>query len=281
MSQSFPILLVDEEDREPGEIHMSQAVIGLFDSFAQAQTAVNDLISAGFSRDDISVVANNVAGEFDNVTAVHDGINVSQGTGDLVKGAVRGGLYGGLTALAATVAIALIPGIGPIAAVGPLTAFLAGAGVGAAAGGIIGALTGLGVPEAEAGFYAEGIRRGGTLITVHTSDSRAIEARDILNRHSPVNINRRSEYYRSTGFDRYDTTLPAYTPEQIATDRARYADYARQYNTPLTTTESTYNPITSARTSVTGVNDINRDELDEDDDLAPMGTSTVSAGTRS
>ena len=45
-------------------------------------------------------------------------------------------------------------------------AALAGAGIGAAAGGLLGALTGMGIPEEEAHVYAEGVRRGGTLVTV-------------------------------------------------------------------------------------------------------------------
>jgi hypothetical protein len=218
---------------------MARAVVGLFDSFTDAQAAVSDLVGSGFAREDISLVANNAAGEFDNVDHAQDGVNVSHGAGDLVKGAVKGGLYGGLTALAATVALALIPGIGPIAAIGPLSAFLGGAALGATAGGIIGGLTGLGIPEGEAGYYAEGIRRGGTLVTVHAAETRADEAMSLLNRHHAVDIDTRAEYYRSTGFSRYDDTLPAYTAEQIAADRARYSGYRPAAGT-VTTGNSRY-----------------------------------------
>lgn len=239
---------------------MAKAIIGLFDTFAHAQSAVNDLISAGFSKDDISIVANNTSGEFGTHDGTHDGINVSQGAGDLVKGAVKGGVYGGLTGLAASVALALIPGIGPIAAIGPLAAFIAGAGLGATAGGIIGGLTGLGVPENAAGYFAEGVRRGGTLVTVHANESRADEATAILNRHYPVDMNTRSEYYRSTGYTNYDPTLPAYTPDQVEAERARYAS---RYATPMTDNYGTRSDIS---------------ELNNDD--TTVLPSTTTAGTR-
>src|SRR5690606_38716981 len=101
-------------------------------------------------------------------------------------GAVLGGLGGLLVGLGALT----IPGIGPVIAAGPLAAALtglAGAGAGAVAGGVtgglIGALTGLGVPEENAQYYAEGIRRGGVLVTARVADNRTSEAVDILNRY--------------------------------------------------------------------------------------------------
>jgi len=260
---------------------MAKSIIGLYDTFADAQSAVNDLISAGFSRDDISIVANNATGEFGTHDGTHNGVNVSQGAGDLAKGAVKGGLYGGLTGLAASVALALIPGIGPIAAIGPLAAFLGGAGLGATAGGIIGGLTGLGVPEGEAGYYAEGIRRGGTLVTVHTEDSRADEARAILDRYNPVNMQARTNYYHSTGFTKYNDSLPAYTPAQITEERTRYNT---AYSTPLTTTDTTYNDSYATNTAtppvlgVTGTADrtVNAGETVS----VPIVEETLSVGKR-
>ena len=85
------------------------------------------------------------------------------------------GLLVGIGALA-------VPGIGPVLAFGPLAAAIgataAGAGLGAAAGGIIGALVGLGIPEEDANFYAEGVKRGGVLVTVRADDARAVRGVD-------------------------------------------------------------------------------------------------------
>ena len=66
------------------------------------------------------------------------------------------------------------------AQVASLGTALAGAGIGAAAGGLVGALAGIGVPEEHAEYYAEGVRRGGTLITVHADDASAPDAARIM-----------------------------------------------------------------------------------------------------
>lgn len=52
----------------------------------------------------------------------------------------------------------------------------AGAVAGGAAGGIIGGMTSSGVPERDAHFCAEGVRRGGTLVTAKVEDALASEA---------------------------------------------------------------------------------------------------------
>src|SRR6185503_10222365 len=142
-----------------------KTIVALYDDFATAQRATQELVAKGIDRGNISLVANDVAGEYSQsvndsdaapVTLTADATAVGAGTGAVIGGI--GGLLVGLGALA-------IPGIGPIIAAGPLVSALVGAGVGAVTGGLVGALTSLGVPEAEAGYYAEGVRRGGALVT--------------------------------------------------------------------------------------------------------------------
>jgi stress response protein YsnF len=113
------------------------------------------------------------------------------------------GLVIGLTALA-------VPGIGPVLAAGPLATALVGAGVGAAAGGMIGALTDLGIPEEHAHYYSEGVRRGGVLVTVATTDARAEQAVSILSRHNPIDLSRRSEEWRQGGWKHFDPHAEPY-----------------------------------------------------------------------
>jgi hypothetical protein len=69
--------------------------------------------------------------------------------------------------------IMAIPGVGPVVAAGWLAATAA---VGGAAGGLIGALTDSAVPEEDAHVYAEGVRRGGALVTAKVDDARAAQA---------------------------------------------------------------------------------------------------------
>src|SRR3982751_6408840 len=103
--------------------------------------------------------------------------------------------------LVAGAAALTIPGIGPFIAAGPIAAALAGAGIGAAAGGAIGALVHLGVPEEEAHYYAEGVRRGGTLITVNAStDEMATCAAMVMKNHGAADIEQRAAQWKQQGW---------------------------------------------------------------------------------
>jgi len=123
-----------------------------------------------------------------------------------------------------------IPGIGPILAAGPLAAALGvtvgstvtGAAIGAATGGLIGGLTHLSVPHEDAQYYAEGVRRGGTLVTVSTSDDKAQTAADILDRDGAVDIDQRGASYRTGGYTGYDPQAAPYASEDITRERNQY-----------------------------------------------------------
>ncbi|KGE79701.1 membrane protein, partial [Rhizobium sp. H41] len=119
-----------------------------------------------------------------------------------------------------------IPGVGPVVAAGWLAATAAGAAAGAvaggAAGGIIGALTSSGVPERDAHFYAEGVRRGGTLVTAKVDDALAPEAEAILKRSNWVEPTERRAAYEKQGWTHFDETLSPYEAEQIEQERLRY-----------------------------------------------------------
>jgi uncharacterized protein (TIGR02271 family) len=58
----------------------------------------------------------------------------------------------------------------------------------------------LSIPEAEAHSYAEGVRRGGTLVTVQAADDKADLAAEILERHGAIDIDRRTAEWRQGGW---------------------------------------------------------------------------------
>jgi hypothetical protein len=184
----------------------------LFDRYEDAASAVRALKDAGIPDDDISIVANNSDGSYrvDEDDAVVEGA----GTGASV-GAVAGGLGGLLTGIGALA----IPGVGPVVAGGWLVATavgaLSGAAVGGAAGGLIGALTDEGVDERDAHVYAEGIRRGGTLVTARIDESRADAAQAILRNARPVDVPTRRQEYEAEGWERFDDTADPYSPDEI------------------------------------------------------------------
>lgn len=186
---------------------MDRTVVALFDDVKTAQQALEELLRNGFDRNDVSVVRTNAEGDYSTGTTTTD---MPEGSG-VAAGAGIGAALGGIAGLVVGLGVLAIPGIGPIVAAGPLATTLAGAGIGAAAGGIIGALTDVGIPEEEAGYYAEGIRRGGTLLTVRASDAQVSRATQILNRFSPIDVNQRATEWRSSGWSGYDPNAGAFS----------------------------------------------------------------------
>ncbi len=136
------------------------------------------------------------------------------------------GLLAGIGSLA-------IPGVGPVVAAGWLIATLTGAGVGAVvgggAGGLVGSLTHAGVPEDDAHVYAEGVRRGGSLVTVRVDEDRAAEAERILDSRTFIDPVARRAEYQQTGWKQFDETAPAVTTTTAQTpDALRKAVETRQ-----------------------------------------------------
>lgn len=173
----------------------NRTVVGLFDDFESAQRAAANLERAGIPRDEISVVAGNESGKYKDYAS---------GTGEVGKGVAGGAgagaaIGGGLGLIAGLMALA-IPGFGPVIAAGPIAAALTGAGIGAAAGGLIGGLTKAGVSEQDAEYYAEGVRRGGVLVTVRTTDSLAGKAADILDEAGAKDVDEKSREWRTSGW---------------------------------------------------------------------------------
>jgi uncharacterized protein (TIGR02271 family) len=197
---------------------MAQTVVGLMDTLEEAQNVVQDLINSGFNRDDISIMSR----KDEEAEGVPEEKETTSGFGSsTAKGAGAGAAIGGIAGLVAGLTGLAIPGVGPIVAAGPLAAALAGAGIGAVAGGIVGALTELGVPEEDAHYYAEGVRRGGVLVTVATDDATADRAAEIIRRYGAVDIEERAQHWRSTGWEKFDEKATPFPSDQITKEREK------------------------------------------------------------
>jgi len=139
---------------------MSTTLAAVFSSRPEADRAVEDLVSAGFSRSAISLlVAESSRGQHFRVV---EGDKAAEGA---LGGSVVGGTLGAVAAGLVAVGIIVAPGVGLVAA-GPLLAALAGLGAGAAAGGLVGGLVGLGIPEHHAKVMDSQVTRGGILLAV-------------------------------------------------------------------------------------------------------------------
>src|SRR6204780_2406505 len=121
------------------------AVFGIYSQYANLESGVDALKSAGFRSTDISVLFPENLGTKDFAhekgTKLPEGATAGAGTGAVIGGGL--GWLAGIGALA-------IPGLGPFIAAGPAVAAVAGVGAGGAVGGFTGALIGLGIPQYEA-----------------------------------------------------------------------------------------------------------------------------------
>src|SRR6185312_497712 len=188
---------------------MTTTVTKVFDSYAQARQAVGALEGAGFASSDISIVANkHVSREHADVDEVSD----------TAKGAGIGGALGGVAGLLAGLGLLAIPGLGPVVAAGWLAATAAGAVAGAATGGIVGALTQAGVSREDASRYAEGVRRGGTLVSAKVPDNDRARLDALLHERS-VNLGERSSAWQKAGWSDFDAASPPLSPDDIGRER--------------------------------------------------------------
>ena len=167
----------------------------LYHSYASAAEAVGQLEAAGIPHDDISIVSN------DETQRGQHGDGTGTGTG-----ASLGTVVGGGAGLLAGLGLLAIPGLGPVVAAGWLASTLVGAGVGAAAGGLVGSLTDAGIDHADADAYAEGVRRGGTLVTVRADDAMLARAAQIMDIDGATDLDERRTAWGRDGWTPGATT---------------------------------------------------------------------------
>jgi uncharacterized protein (TIGR02271 family) len=161
-----------------------KAVFCIATSEQQTSRIVDQLKSAGFSGNDISVMMpdKRSSREF----AHEKNTKAPEGA---TTGAATGGVLGGALGWLAGAGAIAIPGVGPFLAAGPIMAALGGAAVGAATGGIAGALIGMGIPEYEAKRYENRVHQGATLISVHSdSADETRRAKEIFERNNAEDI---------------------------------------------------------------------------------------------
>ena len=224
---------------------MSKTITRLYDDRAQALAAVEDLERAGVDKNRISLVSDNADNWHGGAQgplgdANGDGENdVADGAG---KGATTGGLIGGGAGLLAGLGMLAIPGLGPVVAAGWLASTavgaLVGAAAGGAAGGLLGALKEAGHTDEEASVYSEGVRRGGTLVSVKADDAEADQIQQILDRRHGVDAQVRGEAYRQSGWAGFDPAATPYDADAISRERDLYRREDRSFGTAVPSSEA-------------------------------------------
>lgn len=206
---------------------MTVTISRLYDDYAAAERAVRNLEAAGVSHNDISVVASNADNWYSGDKATRRVDRDADGVDDRAEGAGTGAgigaAIGGTAGLLAGLGLLAIPGVGPVVAAGWLVATAAGAAAGGATGGIIGALTQAGVSDDDAHVYAEGVRRGGTLVSARVPDADRSRYESILDR-SAVNIAERGRMYRASGWKSFDANARPYNADQVRKERELYSN---------------------------------------------------------
>jgi uncharacterized membrane protein len=160
-------------------------ITAFFDTYDEAARAVQRLEAAHLPDFEISLVSNNFNDAYTHhaTQSLEEDGNPHPFAGATAAAGSVAGAGAGLLAGLGTVAI---PGFGPVVAAGWIISTLVGAGAGAAVGGLAGALADAGLSDEEAQTYADGVRRGGALVTIKVDEARMDQVVSILDDEGEV-----------------------------------------------------------------------------------------------
>jgi uncharacterized protein (TIGR02271 family) len=161
---------------------MTKTVVALYDSASDAETVSSELSAAGFT--DTDVIDNSAIG--------------SSGTGWSGTGMTDSSLAAGAPGVVGT----------PLSATSETGTSTTSSAV---SEGILGRLRRAGVPEDESHVYAEGVRRGGSLVIARLADENVDRGLEIMSNYRPVDIDERGSQWRTEGWSKYDESAGPYT----------------------------------------------------------------------
>lgn len=185
-----------------------ESITGIFSTRAAAGQAYEQVRQAGIPEDKLTLLTPGSADHIDKeVQAVPTDASEQPGMGDAI-GALLGGAVG---ITGGSVLMALVPGVGPVTALGLLGAAIvgaAGATVGAAAGGTFEKSTYEGLPEDEIFLYEDALRKNYSVVIALVDDEPSASLiRDVLKREGAESIDAAREQWwiglRSSEQNRY------------------------------------------------------------------------------
>lgn len=175
-------------------------ITAFFQHYDDAAKAVRRLEATDIANMDISLVAGNPDDAYSHHATRKLGREDEGVEEGAEVGATVGTLAGGGMGLLAGLGMLTIPGFGAVVAAGWLASILVGAGAGAALGGVVGALAGAGLTEEEAHTYAEGLRRGGAVVTARVDESDIEKVRTIFDEQGRVDLSEQEKAWRDEGW---------------------------------------------------------------------------------
>ena len=152
-------------------------IVRLFDSREHTQAAIDALVEAGFSRDDMETIP---VREFSN-TYTGQGTTMKE---TVISGALGGAIWGSLIGAIAGITIPVIPGMEPFIGSSFQATWaaiaLSGTVVGAFFAALLGFLIGLGISEEDVYLYDDSLKHGVELLELRTNSDRSLEATQIM-----------------------------------------------------------------------------------------------------
>lgn len=162
---------------------MAKTVVGVFDNHDFAEKAAFQVKDQGLRTDDISIIERQGGEGSGKPAATMKG--GGRGTNDNISdGVLTGGVLGGLAGLLIGAGSMVIPGLGIIAAAGPITGLLSGA----VTGGIVGGLVDLGIPENRSRQYESDVKAGKVLFSMRTDDDKVDRVAEILKGNGAISV---------------------------------------------------------------------------------------------
>jgi len=196
-------------------------VSGLFDSFDEAYDAMSALREAGIEAEHVSLITNNVVLQGDQQARI---CGAPQSVECLNDAAAQPSPHDShtLDSLDA-LAIMSLPGIGEVAVIGWVTAFLVGVAGSthnaSEPASIVNTLQQHDISERMADTYSEALRRGSTLLLTRCDEAEVNKVEALLDEWGSVKIDERRDLYVAEGWIAFDRTMPPLTFEEIERDR--------------------------------------------------------------
>jgi len=215
---------------------MTKTVVALYDSASDAETVSSELSAAGFT--DTDVVDNSALG--------------SSGTGWSGTGMTDSSLAAGAPGIVGT----------PLGAVSDTGTSTSSSAV---SEGILGRLRRAGVPEDESHVYAEGVRRGGSLVIARLADENVDRGLEIMSNYRPVDIDERGSQWRTEGWSKYDESAGPYSGTGL---------------TEAATSMRSTNETTTARTDLDTSSTLTGSTRSGDETVIPIVEEQLSVGKR-
>jgi len=196
-----------------------EAISGVFQGREDAERAVKEVRSAGVPAENVTILTPGTTDKIDDELRSVP-VDTSEQSG---MGKTFGAVLGGAAGLSGgSLLIALVPGVGPITAIGLLGAAVlgaAGATIGASAGGKLETSMSRGLPEDEIFVYEDALRHGRSVV-IALSDSAGTTAmlRDILKAEGAETVDAARDQWwiglRSAEENHYSATGRRFTDDE-------------------------------------------------------------------